>query len=101
MIITLDQVTAFSLVFARFIGMIFFAPIFNDKRVLPLAKVALAFWISTLCIFSIPLPENLPETRLAFMMALIIDFGVGAMIGCVLEIIVSASRENIKLFFFA
>lgn len=90
MIITIAHVTTFFLIAARLIGLIFWAPFFSDRQIFAMAKVALVFWTASLLIFVVPLPANLPDTNLAFLLALLMEYFIGMLLGFTSSIMVTA-----------
>ena len=89
MIVTYTQLTVFFLILARFTGMVSFAPFFSMKSIAGLAKVGLLIWSSALVLFIVPLPQQLPNTLIAFVMAVIIEIVIGMIIGFVSSLMVS------------
>ena len=55
-----------------------------------MAKVAFTFWISSLLIFYIPLPEQLPDTPILLLFAIMLEFITGALMGFMTELFVIA-----------
>ena len=90
MIITYYQLGVFFLIFARFMGMIVTAPFFQIKSIFSLGKVVLTFWISILVMFIVPLPQDLPMDMLSFFLALIVELGVGLIIGFTANLVMVA-----------
>ena len=90
MIVTSSHVMVFFLIFARFSGMVSFAPFFDMKTILSVGKAALIFWSSLLVVFVIPLPEVLPNNMIAYSMALVTELLVGFIIGFTANIMISA-----------
>lgn len=90
MIITVDQVLTFFMIFSRFSGIVVSAPFFNNRQLFSAGKVALMFWASALWIFLVPLPVKSPDSMATFMLSLILEFLIGVMIGFVADIIISA-----------
>ena len=88
MIITVDQVVVFFLVFARLGAMMIYAPIFKTKELLSMGKLVLLFWISLLVIFYIPLPTTLPNSPITLILSLLVEVLIGALIGFAAEIFI-------------
>ncbi len=81
MIITLPQIAAFFLIFARIAGVFMMAPFFDRKQVFAMGKIALVFWTAMLFIFIVPLPKVMPQDAITFVLALLSEFLVGAILG--------------------
>ena len=90
MIITYYQLVVFFLIFARFSGMLIIAPFFQMRSMFALGKVALAFWASSLVMFAIPLPQQLPMDMLSFFLAMTVEIVVGFIIGFTANLVMSA-----------
>ena len=90
MIITFYQLSVFFLIFARFVGMIVIAPFFTMKSLFPLGKVALTFWVSVLVMFVIPLPQSLPTNMMIYMLSILVELGVGLIIGYTANLIMTS-----------
>ncbi|MGE4170355.1 MAG: flagellar biosynthetic protein FliR [Candidatus Margulisiibacteriota bacterium] len=88
MIITLDQVVCYFLIFARLLGMLMLAPVFNRKEIFALSKVAFLFWLSGLLIFVVPMAVHPPASPVAMVIAVVMEFMVGAMLGFITDMIV-------------
>ncbi len=88
MIVTPDQVIAFSLIIARIGGVLQLAPVFNSKEIFAMAKLAMAFWIATLIMFVIPLPPHMPQGVVLFALAIITELLIGAMMGFAMQLFV-------------
>ena len=71
-------------------GMIVTAPFFQIKSIFSLGKVVLTFWISILVMFIVPLPQDLPMDMLSFFLALIVELGVGLIIGFTANLVMVA-----------
>ena len=87
MIITLAQVGTFFLIVARIAGLFQFAPIFNDRQIMLLGKASLVIWLSFIFVFVIPLPKNFPDTQLSFVLALLIEFLIGLLMGFTTQLV--------------
>eukprot|EP01047_Picozoa_sp_COSAG01_P000132 COSAG01_NODE_2_length_63927_cov_1357.611941_17_plen_215_part_00 len=48
------------------------------------------FWLSLLLLFRVPLPEQLPQSEFAFMLALVMEFAFGYLIGFISSLIVTS-----------
>ena len=90
MIITLNQVVFFSLIFARMSGTLMVAPFFANKTLFSMLKVALLFWMSLLIVFQVTVPENPPNGEMAIFIALVLEFVFGYMIGFITSLIVTS-----------
>ena len=90
MIVTIEQIIAFILVFTRMASLLTFAPVFSNKEVLSLFKIALCFWISALTLYFIPLPKVFPETLIMLMLAIIVEILIGAILGFISQIFITA-----------
>ena len=90
MILTVEQIVAFILVFTRMASLLTFAPVFTNKEVISLFKIALCFWISAITIFFIPLPKVLPETIIMLILAIVIELILGAILGFISQIFITA-----------
>lgn len=88
MIVTLAQAEVFLLILARMLGLFFEAPVFNYKIFPIAARIALATLITYVLWFVIPLPRILPNTLIAFGIALITEFAVGALIGFIARMMI-------------
>lgn len=88
MVISQEQVIAFSLVFARLIMMVGAAPVFSNKEVFGLAKIMLMFWISSLLLFYIPLPISFPVTTIGYVIAILLEMVIGMLLGYVVHLMV-------------
>ncbi len=89
MIITLEHIVVFLLIFARLAGVITLAPFFSDRRIMFSIKVALLFWLAGLLIFIVPLPAVTPEKLIIVFMATMIEFTIGVAIGFVADLLLS------------
>ena len=76
------------IVFARFLGFIRFAPIFNRKEIATVVKISLAFLL-TLMVTPILKPE-MPPNDVSPILFLCLNFAVGAIIGYIAQIIILA-----------
>jgi len=90
MILTFEQIIAFSLILARMVVMILMVPIFSNKEVLSMGKIAIVFWMSTLLIYYVPLPLEFPSTPTSFFFALIVEILIGAILGFITQILLIA-----------
>lgn len=80
------------IVFARLLGFIRFAPIFNRKEIAAPVKLALAF-ILTIIITPL-LKPGLPPSDISPMLLIILNFAVGAIIGYIAQIIILAIESG-------
>lgn len=76
-------------VFARLIGFIRFAPVFNRKEVPGLVKLSMVF-LFTLILTPLVKPETLPVIQDSFMLSILLNIVVGAMIGYMAQLILLA-----------
>ena len=90
MILSLEQIIAFALIFARTVTMVLLIPIFSNKEVLALGKIAIVFWTSALLIFYIPLPIEFPNTPVSFLFAIIVELLIGMILGFITQILLIA-----------
>lgn len=90
MILTIEQIVAFFLIFTRLASLITFAPVFSNKEVISLFKIALCFWISSLAIFFVPLPKVMPNTAIMIMLAVVIELLIGAILGFLTQVFITA-----------
>ncbi len=79
---------AFFFVFARLLGFMRFAPVFNRKEIPGLVKLGLAF-VVTIIFTSIIKPET-PGTYESFLLSIFLNFVVGAIIGYMAQLILLA-----------
>ncbi|MFT5171161.1 MAG: flagellar biosynthetic protein FliR [Candidatus Marinamargulisbacteria bacterium] len=89
MIVTLDQISVFGLVVARVLGVIVLAPFFSNRQLISSGKMALVFWFSILIIFVIPLPGDAPNDSLSFILAIVAEVLIGALIGFTSDLLVT------------
>ncbi len=90
MILTIEQIVAFLLIFTRLASLLTFAPVFSNKEVISMFKISLCFWISALALFFVPLPKEMPNTLIMIMLAVIIELLIGAILGFLSQVFVSA-----------
>ena len=90
MILNYYHLTVFFLIFARFIGMVSVAPFFTLKSIISIGKIALTFWVSVLVMFVISLPQDLPNTMMAFFLAILVELAIGLIIGFTANIIMTS-----------
>jgi len=79
------------IVFARLLGFIRFAPIFNRKEIAGMVKLAMAF-ILTIIITPILKPANPPADSM--LLLLVLNFAAGAIIGYIAQIIILAIESG-------
>jgi flagellar biosynthetic protein FliR len=89
LIITFEQVIIFLLILSRFTGMMALAPFFSEKGLPVIIKVALLFWVSGLLIFIVPLPEVVPNELMLILIAVAMEFAVGAAIGFTADLLIA------------
>lgn len=78
-------------VFARLLGFIRFAPIFNRKEIAGMAKLAFAF-ILTVILTPLIKPANPPADSM--LLLLVLNFAAGAIIGYIAQIIILAIESG-------
>ena len=78
-------------VFARLLGFIRFAPVFNRKEIAGMVKLALAFLL-TIIITPLVKPANPPADSM--LLLLVLNFAVGAIIGYIAQIIILAIESG-------
>lgn len=79
------------IVFARLLGFIRFAPIFNRKEIAGMVKLAFAF-ILTIIITPLLKPANPPADSM--LLLLVLNFAAGAIIGYIAQIIILAIESG-------
>ena len=79
------------IVFARLLGFIRFAPVFNRKEIAGMVKLALAFLL-TIIITPLVKPANPPADSM--LLLLVLNFTVGAIIGYIAQIIILAIESG-------
>lgn len=84
--------SAGAIVFARLLGFIRFAPIFNRKEIAGLVKLALVF-ILTIMLTPLLNPGN-PPANVSPMLLLLLNFVVGAIIGYIAQLIILAIESG-------
>ncbi|MCP4049602.1 MAG: flagellar biosynthetic protein FliR [bacterium] len=90
MILQLTQVLVYVLILARLVGLILYAPIYSDRRIFTMGRIAVIIWISGLIMFVVPLPDAMPESNIAYVLALAAEILVGALIGFTTDLMISA-----------
>ena len=93
MIISVQQLTVFLLILGRVAGIFLQAPIFNSRGLPFFAKTALAIWLTIVLWFVVPVSKLLPDTILAFILALIFEVAIGFIIGFICNIIFIAVQS--------
>ncbi len=76
------------IVFARLLGFIRFAPIFNRKEIAPLVKLSFAFILAV--IITPILKPAMPPTDISPILLIILNFAAGAIIGYIAQVIILA-----------
>ena len=76
------------IVFARLLGFIRFAPIFNRKEIAGLVKLAFAFILTM--ILTPLLKPTMPPTDISPLLLIILNFAVGAIIGYIAQLLILA-----------
>ncbi|MFC1770774.1 flagellar biosynthetic protein FliR [Candidatus Margulisiibacteriota bacterium] len=89
MIITYTEVLVFFLIVARIMGLMLYAPIFANKSIFSLSKLPLVLWCPMLIIFSVPLATKLPETGVAYALAVFLEILLGAIIGFATDLLIT------------
>ena len=79
------------IVFARLLGFIRFAPVFNRKEIAGIVKLALAFLL-TIIITPLIKPVNPPADSM--LLLLVLNFAAGAIIGYIAQIIILAIESG-------
>ena len=79
------------IVFARLLGFIRFAPVFNRKEIAGMVKLALAFLL-TIIITPLVKPANPPADSM--LLLLVLNFTAGAIIGYIAQIIILAIESG-------
>jgi len=87
MIISLEQLVVLLLILGRIAGVFIQAPIFSSRSFPVFAKSALAVWIALLLWFVTPINATLPQTPGAFVFSLVIEVGIGFVIGFICNLI--------------
>ena len=91
MFISVPQIEVFLLILARIAGLFIEAPVFSAKSIPTLVKVALAIWITALLWFVVPV-KYLPDSLIAFMLAIVVEVFVGFTIGFVSSIVLQSAQ---------
>ncbi|MBU1867649.1 MAG: flagellar biosynthetic protein FliR [Candidatus Margulisbacteria bacterium] len=87
MIIPLDVIMVFFLVMARITGIFIQAPVLSARSFPAFGKTALVIWASFVLLYVIPLNQSLPTSLLGFILALILEIGIGYTIGFICNIL--------------
>ena len=90
MTFSVGHVVFFLLIFSRMSGTLLVSPFFANKTIFSMVKVSLIFWISLLIMFQIAVPVKLPTGEMAIMLALLLEFVFGYMIGFITSLIVTS-----------
>lgn len=90
MIVTIDQVIVFSMIFARILGVFTLAPFFSNRQIITMAKVAFAIWLAFSLIFVVPLPIEPYDSNVIYILRLISEFLFGVLIGFVSDLLVTS-----------
>ena len=80
------------IVFARLLGFIRFAPIFNRKEIAGIVKIAFAFLL-TIMITPI-LKPGMPPSEISPILLLLLNFAVGAIIGYIAQVLILAIESG-------
>ncbi len=90
MLLTVRQVAVFALMLARLAGLFVAAPILNARTFPTVAKMAMATWIAVLFWFVVPVSGQLPQSAVPFVMAVVVEFMIGLLLGFASDLIVTA-----------
>jgi len=91
MVISLPQIEIFLLVLARVTGLFLEAPLFSSKTIPATLKICLAIWISAILWFVVPV-KNLPDSLIAFALAIAMEVFIGYIIGFVSSIVLQSAQ---------
>ena len=80
------------IVFARFLGFVRFAPIFNRKEIAGIVKLAFAF-ILTIIVVPILKPA-MPPSNISPILLLVLNFAAGAVIGYIAQVLIMAIESG-------
>ncbi|NDD67068.1 hypothetical protein EBZ35_05405, partial [bacterium] len=89
MLITPELIVQFLLILMRMGGVMVSAPLFNRRDLMLMSKVSLVFWTSFLILFVVPSPAKPLTTGLSLVMAGIIEFLIGLMMGFVCDLLIT------------
>ena len=90
MILTLFQFQAFMLIMARIVGLFGQSAFYSFRNIPAIPKTAICFFITVVLWFTLPIPDNLPNTVGMFIVALIQEFLIGRLLGVISFIITKA-----------
>ena len=88
MILTVDQIFVFFLIFARLAGVVATAPFFSNRQIFSMVKFAFVFWTAGLMIFVVPLPPVLPSAGIGMVLALAGEVLIGVILGFTADMVV-------------
>ena len=83
-----ENMSAGLVIFARMMGFVRFAPVFNRKEIPSLVKIGLAFLLSIIFVMLLH-PKGLPDHG-DLLLSIILNIAVGAMIGYMAQLILAA-----------
>jgi flagellar biosynthetic protein FliR len=89
MIITLAHVLTYFLILARVLGLMLYAPIFSNKNLFSMSKIPIVFWLPMLLLFLVPLSPQMPDTSVAYVLALCLELLIGALIGFTTDLMIT------------
>jgi len=81
MILSIQQIEVFFLIFARIIGIFIQAPLINSRAIPTPAKVGFAIWMSMVLWFVTPVNNILPTSLIGFIIALVFEVAIGFTMG--------------------
>jgi flagellar biosynthetic protein FliR len=91
MVIGLPQIEIYFLILARVAGLFIEAPLLSTKSIPSFAKMCLAIWLAAVLWFVVPV-HALPDSSMAFIIALMIEVFVGFTIGFVASILLQSAQ---------
>ncbi len=89
MIITAEHVLIFFFVFIRLAGVLVSSPIFSRKEFFLMGKVAFIFFVSGALFYVVPVPDQLPVGPFMIVLAMIVEFFIGFLIGFTMDLLIS------------
>lgn len=93
MIIPLDLVIAFFLIFGRITGIFIQAPVLSARSFPTFGKNAFIVWLSFVLLFIVPVNPDLPTSILGFVIALGLEVAIGFTIGFVCSLLFLAIQS--------
>ena len=91
MVIGFEQVEIYLLILARIAGLFLEAPIFSSRSLPAFPKLVIAVWLAAILWFVIPV-RYLPDTALAFLLAIVVEVLVGYIIGFISSIVLQSAQ---------